>query len=49
VLLYAFVAVLVVDFAGFIADENFVGFGYADELLFSFIVATVIWLVNSGA
>ena len=44
VLLDAFVAVLVVDFARFGGGEGVVGFGYGDEFLVSGVVASgYIW------
>jgi len=45
VLLNAFVAVFIVDFAGFFFDEDFVGVGYSDKLFRGFIVATGLVLV----
>ena len=41
VLSEAFVAVLVVDFAGFGLREGFVGFGYLDEFLGGGVIASV--------
>ena len=40
VLLYAFVAILVVDAAGFFVDEDLVGLGDGDEFLVGGVVAT---------
>lgn len=41
VLLNAFMAVLVIDFACFFLNEDFVGFGNLNEFLVCFFVATV--------
>lgn len=40
VLLYALVAILIVNTTGFLVDEDFVGFGHGDKLLVSAIIAT---------
>ena len=40
VLFYAFVAILVVDAAGFFVDEDLVGLGDGDEFLVGGVVAT---------
>ena len=42
-LLHSFVAVLVVNLAGFGVGERFIGFGDFDKLLFGGVIASVNW------